>query len=161
MATSPRSKQDSMQTSMFLSEELPANPSALQDSEAVWQTNVATWRLNILGLLNDCGPDGWSGKTCPESCHRTEDGILVPFSGAWSNSGMGSHTEFLTLNTSEFHNAAAACSLSDILEIGDLPSRFFLSAKACAGILRRAETRRAELPPALVQALQATIVRQT
>jgi len=33
------------------------------------------------------------------------------------------------------------CSLSDILETGDLPQRFFLSAKACAGILRRAEKR--------------------
>jgi hypothetical protein len=66
---------------------------------------------------------------------------------------MGSPTEFLTLNTSEWHSAAAVCSLSDTLEIGELPQRFFLSATACQGILRRAEKRGKELPPALSQAL--------
>jgi hypothetical protein len=68
---------------------------------------------------------------------------------------MGSHTAFLTLNTSEWHSAAAVCSLSDTLEIGDLPQRYFLSATACKGILRRAEKRGKELPPALAQALQS------
>jgi site-specific DNA-cytosine methylase len=41
----------------------------------------------------------------------------------------------------------------DTLETGDLPQRFFLSAKACAGILRRAEKRGKTLPSALQQAL--------
>jgi hypothetical protein len=67
---------------------------------------------------------------------------------------MGSHTEFLTLSTSEWPNAAAVCSLSDTLETGDLPQRFFLSATACAGILRRAEKRGKQLPEALERALQ-------
>ena len=67
---------------------------------------------------------------------------------------MGSPTAFLTLNTSEFHSDAAACSLSDILETGDVPQRFYLSAKACKGILRRAEKRGKELPPALLLALE-------
>jgi hypothetical protein len=68
---------------------------------------------------------------------------------------MGSHTEFLTLNTSEFHSAADACLLSDILETGDVPQRFYLSAKACKGILRRAEKRGKSLPQSLAQALEA------
>jgi hypothetical protein len=67
---------------------------------------------------------------------------------------MGSHTEFLTLSTSEWPNAAAVCSLSDTLETGDLPQRFFLSATACAGILRRAEKRGKQLPQQLKQALE-------
>jgi hypothetical protein len=46
------------------------------------------------------------------------------------------------------------CSLSDVLEAGSVPPRYFLSAKACAGILRRAEKREKELPTALHQALQ-------
>jgi hypothetical protein len=46
---------------------------------------------------------------------------------------MGSPTEFLTLNTSEWPSDAAVCSLSDILETGDVPQRYFLSAKACQG----------------------------
>jgi hypothetical protein len=59
----------------------------------------------------------------------------------------------LTLNTSEFHSAAVASSLSDVLETGDVPPRFSLSEKACAGILRRAENRGKELPELLLQAL--------
>jgi hypothetical protein len=68
---------------------------------------------------------------------------------------MGSPTEFLTLNTLEWHSAAAVCSLSDTLEIGDLPQRFFLSATACQGILRRAEKRGKKLPLQLEQALMS------
>src|SRR6185312_15607878 len=83
------------------------------------------------------------------------DGILEPFSGSWANAGMGSPTAFLTLSISEFPSGAVASSLSDVLETGDLPQRYFLSPKACAGILRRAEKRGKELPPALHAALIA------
>jgi hypothetical protein len=68
---------------------------------------------------------------------------------------MGSPTGFLTLNTSEWPSDAAVCSLSDTLETGDVPQRFFLSAKACQGILRRAEKRGKKLPPLLREALEA------
>jgi hypothetical protein len=67
---------------------------------------------------------------------------------------MGSPTEFLTLSTSEWPNAAAVCSLSDTLETGNVPQRYFLSATACAGILRRAEKRGKVLPQQLKQALE-------
>jgi hypothetical protein len=73
---------------------------------------------------------------------------------------MGSHTEFLTLSISEWHSGAAVCSLSDTLETGDLPQRFFLSATACQGILRRAEKRGKVLPPMLAEAL-LTVVQQS
>jgi hypothetical protein len=46
-------------------------------------------------------------------------------------------------------------SLSEILEAGDVPQRYYLSAKACRGILRRAEKRGKELPRALMLALEA------
>src|SRR3546814_7852157 len=69
---------------------------------------------------------------------------------------MGSPTAFSTLSTSEFPNGAVASSLSDILETGDLPQRYFLSAKACSGILRRAEKRGKTLPLALSRALRQT-----
>jgi hypothetical protein len=45
-----------------------------------------------------------------------------------------------------FPNDDAVSSLSDILETGDVPQRYFLSPKACSGILRRAEKRGKELP---------------
>jgi hypothetical protein len=66
---------------------------------------------------------------------------------------MGSHIECWTLNGSEWSSDAAVCSLSDTLETGDLPQRFYLSAKACAGIIRRAEKRGKKLPDALHEAL--------
>ena len=152
-----------MQLSIFSSAELPASPSASPDSERDWQIRVATSCLPILPLLHDTGPPGWSGKTCPVSCHRTQDGILEPSSQGWANSGMGSPTAFLTLSTSEWNHTlapslsdAGVCSLSDILEDdGSVPQRSYLSAKACAGILRRADKRGKELPPALQRALAA------
>ena len=45
--------------------------------------------------------------------------------------------------------------LSEILETGQIPERFFLTQKACAGILRRAANRGKTLPPQLAHALQA------
>ncbi|MEP1521991.1 hypothetical protein [Ascidiaceihabitans sp.] len=71
--------------------------------------------------------------------------------------GHGQLGGFSTLNTSEWPNDADVCSLSSILEVGSIPQRFYLSAKACAGILRRAEKRRKSLPQALRQALVAVV----
>jgi hypothetical protein len=68
---------------------------------------------------------------------------------------MGSPTECWTLSGSEWPSDADVCSLSDTLETGDLPQRYFLSAKTCAGILRRAEKRGKRLPTALDLALRA------
>jgi hypothetical protein len=45
--------------------------------------------------------------------------------------------------------------LSDTLETGDVPQRFYLSATACRGILRRAAKRGKTLPVSLQAALQA------
>jgi hypothetical protein len=75
---------------------------------------------------------------------------------------MGGHTGFSMHSISEFHSGAVACSLSDILETGDVPRRFYLSATACRGILRRAEKRGKDLPGSLKAALEDTarITRQ-
>ena len=142
-----------MQMSMFSLEEHRANLSQSQDSEKDWMTRVATSCLHILPLLNDIAPTGWSGKTSPAFCPPLEDGTLVPSLEGWQNSGMGSPTGCLTLSTSEWPSAADVCSLSDTLETGDLPQRYFLSATACKGILRRAEKRGKELPTPLRLAL--------
>ena len=75
---------------------------------------------------------------------------------------MASPTECWTLNTVEhmaspapFPSDGAVCSLSDILETGDVPQRYYLTAKACLGILRRAGNRGKDLPPPLRLALEA------
>ena len=137
-----------------------ASPSPSPDLEADWLTRVATSRLSILEFLSAFGPAGWSGRTSLGCC-RIEAGRLVPSSEGWPNSGMGSPTEFLTLDTSECPSAAVECSLSDILETGDVPQRFFLSARACAGILRRAKKRGKVLPASLSAALRAASTART
>ena len=149
-----------MQLSMFSAEEHPASHSATPDSAQDWMTLVANSCSPLVPLLQGIGPAGWFGRTSPASCLQTEDGTLVPSSGSWATSGMGSPTAFWTLSLCEWTATGvpslsddSVCSLSDVLETGEVPQRYFLSAKACAGILRRADARGRALPPALLQAL--------
>ena len=54
----------------------------------------------------------------------------------------------------ESPSGAAVSSLSAVLETRPVPRRYWLSARAAAGILRRAEKRRKTLPPRLMTALE-------
>ena len=139
---------------MFSWEEPPASPSPSLATGLDWMTRVATSRWSFSDWLLALDRDGSSGRTSPECCPSTEDGRLEPSSGRWQTSGTGSLTEFWTLSSSECPSAVVASSLLDILEGGRLPLRYFLSAKACAGILRRAENRGRSLPPLLRTALE-------
>jgi hypothetical protein len=107
----------------------------------------------MLEFLISLDPSGSFGKMCQVSSVQTKEGILDPSSERWLNSAMGGATECLMLNTSESHSEEEECLLSDILEIGNLPQKYYLSPKACEGILRRAEKRGKQLPPVLFQAL--------
>ena len=154
-ATSQRLEQTMLEQSTFWPEEHLASLSPSPGSERDWMTRVATSPSSLLGLLADSAPYGWCGRTSPASCRSTADGRLEPSSGSWSNSGMGSPTEFWTLSLPEYPSDGVASSLSDILETGEVPQRFYLSDRACRGILRRAEKRGKELPEALRSALWA------
>jgi hypothetical protein len=139
----------------FWSEEPPASPSPSQDSARDSAIPEADSCSRFLRSLDVTGLDGLSGKTSPVSCQATEEGILVPSSGRWGRWGTGGPTASWTLNGSEWPSDAAVCLLSDVLEINGVPPRYSLSAKACAGILRRAAARGKELPEALRLALEA------
>ena len=141
----------------FWLEGLPVSLSASPDSGNDLKTQEEILPLPMLEFLTSLDPSGAFGKTCQVSSVAMEDGILVPFSGRWLNSGMGSHIGCLTLKTSESHKDAEECLLSDVLEIGNLPQKYYLSPTACQGILRRAESRGKILPTALQKALQATV----
>ena len=137
----------------FLSQERPANPSLSRDSVVDWMTTVATWPLSFVALLGECAPAGSAGRMSLASFPWTKGQPSVPSLEHWRNLGMAWHGECLTLNTSEWNHTLApsrsdgsVCSLSDILETGDHLSRYCLSPKACAGILRRAEKRGRALP---------------
>lgn len=54
------------------------------------------------------------------------------------------------------HSAESASTLSQIL-VPNAPEKYFLSAKACQGILNRAKKRGKELPPMLKEALGEVI----
>lgn len=56
-------------------------------------------------------------------------------------------------------NVAVESTLSQILE-ANAPEKYYLSARACEGILRRAERRGKELPQMLKNALEQMIERE-
>ena len=62
-----------------------------------------------------------------------------------------------THNTSESLKDAVECSLSQVLQM-NAPEKYSLSAKACRGILRRAEKRGKELPDMLREALTEVVL---
>ena len=104
----------------------------------------------------------WLG---PNSVFRETDGETPELLSAQTGASSGA---LWTRSTSEWnhtlvpsHSDGGVCSLSSILERGQIDPRYFLSQKACAGILRRASRRGKSLPPALDQALQAVASEPT
>ena len=166
MATSPSSspstKRAKARTSTSSSGERRVSPSRLQDSVAAFQTLEEALRSPLSSWSPLLVPAGSAGKMYPEVCHPTADGLSLPSSGAFKNSGMASPGGCWMLSTSEWTaspeqslNDAGVCSLSDILqETSDVPQQFFLSPKACAGIVRRAAGRGKKLPEPLGEALR-------
>ena len=170
-----------MQQSMFSLEEHHANRFPSRDFGRAWLTLEETCASRILPFLSAIARHGASGKMCPESLPRgpamtrqviwqkdkngkLKKQVISDASWlAWQNSGMGGPTGLSTLNTCEwtsssgpFPTSGGVCSLSDIAMTGELPQRYYLSAKASRGILRRAAKRRklARLPILLKAALE-------
>jgi len=163
-----------MEQLTFLSAEPPANPSQSQENASDWMTRAATLRSNMFAWLNELMLSGWSSRTSPVF-YQAPPETTLPLSSAplpgmntdlpppdgatlalpnASPADGASRGVYLTLNISEWPKDAAVCSLSDIVETGELPQRYYLSPKACAGILRRAEKRHRQLPHLLQAALE-------
>ena len=68
-----------------------------------------------------------------------------------------SHGASLTPNFGESPSVGNVSTLSQILQAG-VPERYYLSPKACLGILRRASVRGKELPEVLRKALERQAV---
>lgn len=134
-----------------------------EDSHA----KTCQWLDSVLAYLEaeaDCGassdvsllcsvPVGFSSKTSMDFGRVIEGEIWEPSFGRWGTWGMGGPTACLTLNGSAWPKDASVCSLSDVLEVGAVPQKYFLSPTACRGILRRADLREKSLPPVLRLAL--------
>ena len=81
---------------------------------------------------------------------KKDDGHTL--TSIWETDGVW-HTELSMRNISESPNAVVESTLSQILQ-ADVPQKYYLSPKACQGILRRAAARGKELPEMLKTALE-------
>ena len=138
------------------------------------------------GQVSLFGPDTWCGRTSPERSAPTKDKTSersLKKSSALPNQkapmclclrgGAGLITDvsttswedglllgdFTTRSFGEFPKEENASRLSQILV--DYPHpKYYLSAKACVGILKRAYRRKKKLPPALDRALKLQICEE-
>ena len=92
----------------------------------------------------------WQSQTCQSLDLRPGHGNLL---GAYWEEISPSHGRFTMQNFSESPKDAAVSSLSQIL-LGTVPQKYYLSAKACRGILRRSAERGKTLPPQLESAVR-------
>ncbi len=136
----------------LFAEDSPVRTCPLPASGRAWLESEADFGSSSIELLQSFARSGWLSKTSLVFYPATEDATLLSSFAGWSNAGMASPGGFSTLSISESHSAGAACSLSEVLET-DAPQKYFLSPKACRGILRRAELRGRSLPAHLHQAL--------
>ena len=84
---------------------------------------------------------------------RMESGIMPERSWETASVSRGACS---TRNTGECPKGARESTLSQILQ-ADAPEKYYLSAKACEGVLRRAERRGKKLPPMLQEALEEAV----
>ena len=134
-----------------------------------------------LSIFDIFAPDTWYGRTSPEHCQaeiqkakisgsfsKKQRGLLTrpPLfldlrvdrsgltQGAYWQMGGALLGAYMTHSFGESPNVAVASRLSQILE-GNPHPKYSLSAKACQGILNRANKRGKELPKELKDALEA------
>ncbi|WP_326160678.1 hypothetical protein [Heyndrickxia oleronia] len=81
---------------------------------------------------------------------KKDDGHTL--TSIWETDGVWV-TELSMRNISESPNVVVESTLSQILQT-DVPEKYYLSPKACQGILRRAAARGKELPEVLKTALE-------
>ena len=134
---------------------------------------------NVDGQVSLFAPDSPCGRTCPEHTPAASRPARTSSRSSRRSSALRNRTFMLLdlrpgaggllgpyweydpawlgppgrLNTSECPKGAVDASLSQIL-LDTVPSRYYLSRKACLGILRRAKERGKPLPPQLEQALK-------
>jgi len=99
---------------------------------------VVVWG-NVPGVLSDTGNafGCFLGALAGEDCELQPSGKKWPDAGVCMDPKEQSRGGFWTPNISAWPNDAAVCSLSQVLETDSIPPRYFLSAKALAGIGRR------------------------
>ena len=149
-------KHESDWTSLVLScaVDSPAKTSPLPENAPDSPGNGPVSSLKSSGLRKRSNRRGDSLKMSQGSLALGGGEIWPRSLKDFGNAGLWSATQCWTANISESRNAADACSLSAVLQ-NQVLSKYFLSPKAAAGILRRATKRGRTLPPALEAALRS------
>ena len=163
-----------MEQLSFWSAGAPASRSRLQVDEPGYKESRDSCSSIFEQFETSC--ERRAASTRGTSSGRTYPARLVPsaelhsgsYSRSWMNSGTVWRGEYSMRNSPEYatgrlvdssgrsRNAAGASSLSEFLE-ARTPQRYSLSAKACEGIIRRAEKRGKDLPEMLRKALEQAI----
>ena len=145
----------------FLLEEHPARDSRSQVSNEASMTSEVASRWPMYDFLRRCVRGGSYGKMYQARSPQTEAWTSSGSSRQLMPSGIMSRGECWTLSTCEWtafqepsHSVGGVCSLSDILETGDIPLRYYLSRQVCLGIIRRSDARGEELPRLLRRTLE-------
>jgi hypothetical protein len=139
----------------------PAKTSPSPDNAEDSTATAPASSTNTHGSQTLFDPDGYSSRTYPVSSLHKAVGTSEQSLERWPTSGMAWRGGFSTAVSSECRSDDAGCSssepaLTEILEPPqNVPGRYSLSARAAAGILRRAEKRRRTLPEHLQVALLA------
>ena len=145
---------DSIQQEELLQEDSPAKISAWLENALVLLAREAGYSGRLEDLWKKRKQSGSSSKMSLVYYPLTEGRTLESFSGKWPTSGIVSDGECLMLNTLEYPSEGAeSSSLAAVLQDQNVPSKYYLSPKACEGILRRANRRGKTLPEALNNAL--------
>ena len=153
---------DSTQRMELLQEDFPAKISAWLEKGLAWLAKEAGYSGRLEDLWKKRKQSGSSLKTSLVYYPLTEGRTLESFSGRWPTSGIVSGGECLMLSTLEYPSEGAeSSSLAAVLEDQNVLEKFYLSAKACEGILRRANRRGKTLPPALQEALVKQVSQST
>lgn len=135
------------------SADFPAKTSALPDGAPASPGNAPVSSMNMSALPKRSNRRGASLKMSQGCLALTADGTWPRSLKDFGNAGLWSATQCWTASISESRNVAGACSLSAVLQ-KEVSSKYFLSPKAAAGILRRAQKRGRTLPPLLEAALR-------
>lgn len=114
-------------------------------SQKMYPEFIAPIKEKILGVFSK------KSQKPKFQCLLMDDGQKAEWLNYQTVQSLG---ELLTANIGASPNVAVGCTLSQILEV-NAPQKYYLSPKACRGILRRAEKRGKELPPLLKAALEA------
>lgn len=112
---------------------------------------------SLSDVLMKSGLAGSCGKTCRGHCRARMGRISDASCAPWMNSGMVWRGEYWTHSFSEYPKDADVSFLSDVLETRSVQEKYYLSERACRGILNRANRYGKSLPEEMEEALMNVI----